>query len=106
MKSVTEKSLKNIGKVIAGSVPTEQVYLFGSHAYGNPTADSDLDIYIVLKDDSGISQLDAIRMAGKALFPRRIPMDFLAMEKSDFEKRSKRITLENLVVDRGRLIYG
>ncbi len=29
----------------------EKVILFGSYAYGEPTADSDIDLYIVTKDD-------------------------------------------------------
>jgi len=29
----------------------EKVILFGSYAYGNPTEDSDIDLYVVTKDD-------------------------------------------------------
>ncbi len=29
----------------------ERVILFGSYAYGNPNKDSDIDLYIVTKDD-------------------------------------------------------
>jgi len=29
----------------------ERVILFGSYAYGNPTEDSDIDLYVVTKDD-------------------------------------------------------
>ncbi len=29
----------------------EKVILFGSYAYGNPTADSDVDLYVVTKDN-------------------------------------------------------
>lgn len=29
----------------------EKIILFGSYAHGNPTRDSDIDIYIVTKDD-------------------------------------------------------
>ena len=30
---------------------TETIILFGSHAWGSPGVDSDLDIYVVTKDD-------------------------------------------------------
>ena len=30
----------------------ERVILFGSYAYGNPTADSDIDLYIVTKNET------------------------------------------------------
>lgn len=29
----------------------ERVILFGGYAYGNPTEDSDIDLYVVTKDD-------------------------------------------------------
>lgn len=32
-------------------VGLEKVILFGSYAYGKPTEDSDIDLYIVTKDD-------------------------------------------------------
>jgi predicted nucleotidyltransferase len=32
-------------------VPAKYIYLFGSHAYGNPTEKSDVDIYIVIPDN-------------------------------------------------------
>ncbi|MDO8656023.1 MAG: nucleotidyltransferase domain-containing protein [Nanoarchaeota archaeon] len=33
------------------SIDPEKVILFGSYAYGQPTPDSDIDLYIVTKDD-------------------------------------------------------
>ena len=41
--------LDTITKIIADTVPVETIYLFGSHAYGTPHKDSDLDLYVVLK---------------------------------------------------------
>jgi predicted nucleotidyltransferase len=29
----------------------ESIILFGSHAYGSPSSDSDIDLYVVTKDD-------------------------------------------------------
>jgi len=33
-------------------LPAEAIYLFGSYAYGIPGDDSDLDIYVVVPDDT------------------------------------------------------
>jgi len=33
------------------SIDPEKVILFGSHAYGTPDADSDIDLYIVTKEN-------------------------------------------------------
>jgi predicted nucleotidyltransferase len=40
--------------VIVKTVPVEEIYLFGSYAHGTPRSDSDLDLYVVLKDDTEI----------------------------------------------------
>lgn len=45
------ESVKNeiINELLA--IDPLSVILFGSHAYGNPTIDSDIDLYVVTKDD-------------------------------------------------------
>ncbi|MDR0476263.1 MAG: nucleotidyltransferase domain-containing protein [Treponema sp.] len=46
MDIFTEK-IGNIRESILKFVPAKYIYLFGSHAYGNPTEESDIDIYVV-----------------------------------------------------------
>ena len=46
--------LENLKKEIVESLKLlklEKVILFGSYAYGNPTENSDIDLYVVTKDD-------------------------------------------------------
>ena len=38
--------LNNIKESILKYVPAKCIYLFGSYAYGNPTDESDIDIYM------------------------------------------------------------
>jgi len=45
-----EPVIDNIKESILKFVPARHIYLFGSHAYGNPTKDSDIDIYVVTPD--------------------------------------------------------
>jgi uncharacterized protein len=33
------------------AIDPDQVILFGSHAWGDPTSESDIDLYVVTKDD-------------------------------------------------------
>jgi len=40
-----------IKKTILKYVQAKYIYLFGSYAYGNPTEDSDIDIYVVTPDN-------------------------------------------------------
>ncbi|HZK86250.1 MAG TPA: nucleotidyltransferase domain-containing protein [Desulfosporosinus sp.] len=43
-------ALKKIKQIILNVVEAYAIYLFGSHAYGTPTEDSDFDIYVVIPD--------------------------------------------------------
>jgi len=42
-----EKFIKEIVKKIVKEYNPKKVILFGSYAYGNPTSDSDLDLFII-----------------------------------------------------------
>ncbi len=57
-------------------VKLERLYLFGSHAKGNPTADSDLDLCIIA--ETGQSRIVALRDIRTALFAKaEYPLDFV-----------------------------
>jgi len=51
--------LDKLTELIINAIPVEQIYLFGSYAYGTPHKYSDLDLYVVLKDDIPMRDLDA-----------------------------------------------
>ena len=66
----------------------EEIFLFGSHAYGTPHRDSNLDLYVVLRDECLLWYLDAglqIRMA--IACKKSIPVGILARKKKDFTRR-------------------
>jgi predicted nucleotidyltransferase len=95
-----------ITDAIIAATPVEAVYLFGSYAYGQPTAESDLDIYVVVPD-SDIDTLDLgwkIRM--DLLDKITIPMDLLFGKKSNFDYRKDLPTLENIIKKQGVILYG
>ena len=45
-----EPIIENIKDSILKFVQARRIYLFGSHAYGNPTDESDIDIFVVAPD--------------------------------------------------------
>jgi predicted nucleotidyltransferase len=61
----------------------ERVILFGSYAWGHPTEDSDIDLYIVTKDDflpqSYEERRELVRRVSRALWDLRprVPMDLI-----------------------------
>jgi predicted nucleotidyltransferase len=48
--SLSESLKKQILQSLKGIDP-DKVVLFGSHAWGNPDKESDIDLYVVTKDD-------------------------------------------------------
>jgi predicted nucleotidyltransferase len=107
MDPKVQEQLDIIKDTIVATVPVEQIYLFGSYAYGTPREDSDLDIYVLLKDDAPYSNLDARIRINEALYGRKtIPTDILAVKKSRFDYRRTAPTLERVVSRQGVLIYG
>ena len=82
-----------------------QIYLFGSYANGTYTDNSDLDFYIIVRDE--ISDLaEETTKAYKAI--RKIkqrPVDIVVGTKSRFEARKKFPSVENEVYLKGVLLY-
>jgi len=102
-----KKELSPIIGAIVSTVPTEQIYLFGSYAYGKPSDNSDIDLYVVLKDDIKMREVEAMDAIGLAIFDKRTkPVDVLALKSSRFGYRKENPTLERKVATEGIKIYG
>ena len=85
MQEVSENLLARIIEMVVGALHPEQVYLFGSHAYGRPHRHSDLDLLVVVADDAG--DPDALALAGRrALLVCPIPVDILVYHRSEMDK--------------------
>ena len=106
MQTVIQHELNTVIQAIASNTKIEDIFLFGSWAYGEPKPDSDLDVYLVIPDgDVDICELNAeIRFA---LYKKlTLPLDLVIAKKSVFERRSKALTLENTIAKQGVRIYG
>jgi predicted nucleotidyltransferase len=102
-----KQELDTLTGIIAATVPVEEIYLFGSYAYGTPHKDSDLDLYVVLKDKAEIKELDAMVEIGKAISRKKtMPVDILAATKSRYLDRREAPTLERQIAEEGIKVYG
>lgn len=101
----TSEELQAICQVIKETVNTEQIYLFGSYAYGTPRDDSDYDLYVVIPDGEERT-IDVAISIRKALFSvQRKPLDVIVSHKSRFLQRKQGPTLERTVANDGLLLY-
>jgi len=102
---ILANEIEEIRDIIVDAIPLEKLYLFGSHAYGTPTAYSDYDFYMVIPDNT-IRPLEAIQQAYKAMrHIDRKPCDILAGTVEIFERRSKLLTMEREIYEKGIVLY-
>jgi predicted nucleotidyltransferase len=106
MDAKVEAQLNAIKEVIVEAVPVEQIYLFGSYAHGVPNEDSDLDIFVVIPDDTGREMDVAIDLRKAIRGKKSMPVDLLVSSLSRFKDRIAAPTLEREIYEQGRLIYG
>ncbi|MCL2513236.1 MAG: nucleotidyltransferase domain-containing protein [Oscillospiraceae bacterium] len=101
-----QKELDLIKESILKTVPAEEIYLFGSYAYGTPREDSDLDIYVVVPDDAGnLTELQAdVRM--ELWNKKSRPLDLLMGRNKVFNRRKTSPTLERVIYRDGVKLYG
>ena len=84
----------------------EQIWLFGSYAWGKPTADSDLD-FVVVVSASEESYLRRAQRAQGCLWGIPIGIDVLVPTQKDFERVSHlKGSLTYKIINEGRLLYG
>ena len=107
MNDDIRQNLDEISRIIVDTVPVEAIYLFGSYAYGTATKDSDLDIYVVFKDEMQMRELEAIDAIRMAIFPvRKIPMDIIGLKSNRFNDMKIYATLERKIAGEGVKLYG
>ncbi|MHC6202754.1 nucleotidyltransferase domain-containing protein [Breznakiellaceae bacterium SP9] len=107
MDSNIQAELAKLTELITQAIPVEQIFLFGSYAYGKPHKDSDLDLYVVLRDDYPLRDIDAGLQIRFAIARKKsMPVDIVAKKKRDFISRLDDITLERIVNRDGIRIYG
>ncbi len=94
--------------IIVNTVPVEQIFLFGSYANGTPHADSDLDIYVVMPENAGIREIDAMRLIHRAIRDKKtVPVDVIVSKKDKFNRRKSAPTIERQIAQEGMVLgYG
>jgi predicted nucleotidyltransferase len=86
-KRIPIKTIRAIVRHIAEKFDPEQIILFGSHAYGNPNAWSDVDLLVVMDTPKG--EMEAILEVGRSL-PRTVfKVDIVVRSRETLERRKE-----------------
>jgi predicted nucleotidyltransferase len=105
MDILTEKKIDNIKESVLKFVPAKYIYLFGSYAYGNPTEESDIDIYVVTPDNiDNFSELYA-KIIGDLGDKKIFFIDLLLGREASFNKRRETNIFEKTISQKGKLLY-
>ncbi|MGK5093439.1 nucleotidyltransferase domain-containing protein [Deltaproteobacteria bacterium TL4] len=98
--------LEKIIKRLIEEFDPEQIFLFGSHAWGSPHQDSDLDILVIVKN-SEFSPTKRASLAYRHLRDIPYPLDILVKTRKEVNKfASVPVSLEHQILQKGKLIYG
>lgn len=93
--------------IIIGIVPVKQIILFGSYATGIPHADSDLDIFVVIKEDTDIREIDAMKLINKTIRDKKTMLvDIIVSKKNKFNQRKYTPSIERQIAQEGMVLYG
>jgi predicted nucleotidyltransferase len=98
--------LTEVVRRIATALNPEKIYLFGSHAWGTPTPDSDIDLFVIVKESKQPAYRRS-RDAYRSLRGIREPFEVIVRTVSEVE-RSKTVasSLVKRVLEQGTLLYG
>jgi predicted nucleotidyltransferase len=104
MDALTEK-IDNIKESVLKFVPAKYIYLFGSYAYGNPTEESDIEIYVVTPDNTNnFSELYA-KIIGDLGDKKIFFIDLLLGRETSFNARKENNIFEKTISQKGKLLY-
>ena len=82
---VTPQLLEEMTRRVVEGFDPDKVILFGSHAWGSPRPDSDVDLFVVMQSDLRPAQRSAqVHMACR---PRFLPMDVIVRTPAELAHR-------------------
>lgn len=105
IKRVTKQKIKQVSDKIAKEYKPEKIILFGSYAWGKPTSDSDVDLFIIKQ--SRKRQIDRMRELRKKLFRYDFPpLDLLVYTPQEMRRR---ISIGDFfigdIISKGKVLY-
>jgi len=88
-KKITKnKQLLQITDKIKTHFNPQKIIVFGSYAWGKPTEDSDIDIFLIM--ESNLRRDERSRQVQKIFFQRTFPLDVIVYTPEEVEQSLKR----------------
>ena len=106
MKTLDANLLQTATQKLVDEFQPEQIWLFGSHAWGTPTEDSDVDLMVIVSGSDEPSTRRSQR-AHRCLRGLRMPKDVIVPTRAQVDRyKHLRASLFHQILAKGRKLYG
>jgi len=105
MKPATQGMLDTIVEKIVQAIHPKKIILFGSYAWGNPSVDSDVDLFVIVdaSDEPGYRRARSVYAALRGVV---VPIDLIVKTQAEVQKNASVITsLTKKVLEQGQVLY-
>lgn len=103
MRKVTQDDIRSFVEEVVRRFNPERIILFGSHASGNTSSDSDVDL-LVMMDFEGRPHQQAFKI--RRSVKRSFPLDLLVRRPADVERRLRMGDFFfKEILHRGKVLY-
>jgi predicted nucleotidyltransferase len=106
MKTLSEDLLGEVTNRLAAEFQPDEIWLFGSHAWGEPNEGSDIDVLVVVRESSE-TPVQRAQRAHRCLRGLGVAKDVLVKTRAELDRfRGVPSSLEAEILRRGRKIHG
>jgi len=82
---ITPKKIRQAARKIVDALQPDKIILFGSFAYGEPTPDSDVDLFVVMESNERWTR--RYLRVSEVLSPRPFPVDIIVRTPAEVRER-------------------
>jgi predicted nucleotidyltransferase len=107
MKTLDTALLEEMTRRLVDEFHPEQIILFGSHAWGTPNDDSDIDLLVIVPDSEETPHQRAVRAYRALPKDRIVPTDILVRTRAEADTyRHVYASLACQIFEQGIVLYG
>ena len=101
---IRKDKISEVVAKIANGYDPDKIILFGSYADGNPTEDSDLDLFVI--KETNLPRPQRTVQVRKMLYGSMIPMDLIVYTPKEIaESKKNSYSFVNEVLNSGKILY-
>ena len=106
MKTIPSELLEQAVERLKAEFQPEQIFLFGSHAWGTPHDDSDVDLMVIVRE-SDERAIRRMQRAHRCLGDLDMSKDVFVQTRAEFDRYSHlRASIQHQILQHGRKLYG